>query len=317
MKTLPCITITLLMLCRFAGAVELATPAQWMAELEKKSFPETLSFTLDHKQEWPVLRSPSWIERQPEDVRTAHKDDLALSVLILGKLHGAAVGNFAVQETRSQLTANLLSMADAYKAKGGHNNDVLALACEKIAVHLALVHLNANPSDAKQFTAAFVTGPDKHIQTKAWLKQRGNEDAWLHDKMARIDTITQGDEQSPFGVFFRLAQGAEVPKPPAFSFRSLIDTSNVVRLWFDSVNAEYERTVALPLVIDYLVAGGIAVPRPANPTQAVREKLGKDMSKYRHQLIRQGDASPNDIWSTLNRVYNEKAAFEMLTRWLE
>ncbi len=308
----------MLFVVRAADAFDLTTATNWIREIEKKSDAECLTFIKDHQQDWPVLRSPSWIERQVADVRLLHKDDRALALLVLAKLHSITAANFAGHEGgKAALASQLLSIADNCKTKGGHNNDVLALAYERVAIHLALAQVKTKPSDAVQFAGIFVTDSKKHVKTKEWLRARGDEDAWLHDKMERIETITDTDEQSPFGVLFRLAQGAEAPATTPFSFRSLIENSNVVRLLFEAVNAEYSRTVAIPLVVDYVVAGGVVDPRPTNPIEAVREKLGIDMSKYYHRALRQGDASANDVWNALNQLTNEPSVRATLVRWLE
>lgn len=317
MKRIIIISLYFMLLAR-ANASALLAPTDWIFALAKTPAKERLTFIYKNRQNWPMLRSVSWIERQPLNVKDEHKDDTVLAFGALELAHELATANFAGYEnTKPTLAGSLLEIADTFKTKGGHNNDVVALAYEMLATHLALSQIKKQPNDAKLFAAFFLADKEKHIKTKEWLKQRGEEDAWLHDKMARIDSITDGDEVAPFGVFFRLAQGAEVPEAPPFSFRSLIENSNVVGLLFDSVNLEYRRTVALPLVIDYIAAGGEISPRPINPVQAVREKLGKDMSKYYHKAIRQGNASANDIWSTLNRMVNEPDVRSVLVRWLE
>jgi|GEM_PF-2987315 len=317
MKTIARIA-TFLILFGYTKAAELVTPTNWLVELGKVPDSEKLTFVNKHRLDWPVLRSPSWIERQLPNVKAEHRDDKPLALVALELAHGLASKNFAGYENaKPALAAVLLEIADTCKIKGGHNNNVIALAYEKLAIHLALSQIISQPADARLFATWFLADKGKHIKTKDWLKQRGEEDAWLHDKMPRIDTITETDEATPFGVFFRLAQGAEVPAPPPFSYKSLIENSNVVRLLFDAVNVEYSRTVALPLVIDFIAAGGVILPRPANPVEAVRDKLGKDMSKYYHKALRQGNASANDIWSTLNQMVNEPDERAALVRWLE
>lgn len=311
------IPLIVLALTNISGAVDLSTPTGWVEELKNKPAKEGLALIYDHSEQWPQLRSLSWINRQDPQAQLTHKDDIALSIIVLTFLRSVMERDEFGQQDLLNVLTQLISIADNCKKKGGHDNDVVALACERVAIHLTLVHVYSTPSNVAQLATLFKADSSSHIKTKEWLKQRGNEDAWLHSKMDRIESISDADEKAPFGIYFRLAQGETVPVPGDFSFRSLIDSSNVVRLHFEIVNTEFVRTVAIPLIIDYVTAGGQLTPRPTNPAQAVKERLGSDMSKYKHNLLRSGNASANDIWSTLNQVANEPVARARLVRWLD
>lgn len=317
MKTILSIAVVIAAM-RMACAAELETSTDWLDALGKVEATETLSFIESHKQDWPVLRSPSWIERQAPAIQSQHKNDKVLAFAALRVLHSLVSENFArYEKAKPTLTGTLLAVADSLKTKGGYNNDIVALAFERVGIHVALSRIATHPSDAKLFAPFFVADSKRHIDAKLWLKERGDEDAWLFDKMERIDTITDADEQRPFGVPLRLAQGVKIPVRQSFSFSSMIENPNVVRLLLDSVNIEFNRLVGLPLVIDYIMAGGITKPVPENPIGAAREKLGEDMSKYYHKALRQGNASASDVWSTLYQMASESLVRDTLIRWLE
>lgn len=299
-----------------AAPIDLSTPSKWQHEIRELKLDETMAFISQHFDQWHQLRSPAFTERLTDQAaKTTIREGVALASEIISKVRDA-VSIKAIDDSKQiERIVSMVALGDRIRASGGLTNEVLALVFERYARLSALLLIKNNAANAMKLSTVFIANPAAHIVPKAWLITHHSEDAQLQDKLPALEAL--GGETHIMQLMLKLGKLAGLSGVPDDRPLALIRTSNSGGLLVQSIISEFERTVALPLIIDFVAKGGQLSPRPADASNAVKEKLGNDMSRYRHLMTRQGNASPHDIWHILGQVTDEKFATDELNRWLQ